>query len=414
MPRLERLSILVVSWNGLEHLETCLESLSGQRPPGVDVEILLFDNGSTDGTAERVRRRFPGVRLHRSERNLGFAEANDRLAEVAEGDALVLVNNDTRARPEWLAALADAYASAPGDVAGIAGAITDWEGERLDFGRGVMTFDGHAFALDQGRPLVVARQPASGDETLFGCGGNLLVRRRSFLDAGGFDPRYFAYFEDVDLGWRLWAGGERLLYSSEAAVHHRASATSRRLGNRRRGAMFERNAMWTMLKNLEPALRTELLPAIFATYLSRIGALLAAGGVEGLATAHDSPGASQHRPRASVRRRLAGHVRDLSRRAAGSSGDSALVVRSEAALAQLEALGGIFGGLTALEDERRRLLARRTRSDREIFERFPLWIVPTYPGDERFFDSEFFASLLPAAMQFERAALAEVIATTPE
>ncbi len=105
----------------------------------------------------------------------------------------------------------DALRSAPDDVAAVSGKIVDWDGERLDFGRGVMTFDGHAFQLDFRRPLARARVPKAGDELLFACGGNLLVRRRSFLAAGGFDESYFAYLEDVDLGWRLWSGGERVI-----------------------------------------------------------------------------------------------------------------------------------------------------------------------------------------------------------
>jgi GT2 family glycosyltransferase len=100
---------------------------------------------------------------------------------------VALLNNDTRPREGWLAALVEALAGAPGDVAAVSGQIVDWTGERLDFGRGLMTFDGHAFQLDFRRPLGRARLPADGDELLFPCGGNLLVKKRSFLDAGGFD-----------------------------------------------------------------------------------------------------------------------------------------------------------------------------------------------------------------------------------
>jgi hypothetical protein len=96
--------------------------------------------------------------------------------------------------------------------------------------------------------------PRAGEEP-FGCGGNLLVRRSSFLEAGGFDERYFSYFEDVDLGWRLWAGGERVIACPDATLRHRLSATSERLGNSRRGSLFERNALWTVVKNLEGSAR---------------------------------------------------------------------------------------------------------------------------------------------------------------
>ena len=274
MPELRRLSILIVSWNGREHLELCLPSLLEQRGrAGCEVEILCLDNGSIDGTAAWIEREHPEVRLVHSERNLGFAAGNNLLAREAGGDALLLINNDTRAEPDLVSIYAEAWRTAPDDVAALAGVLTDWGGDKLDFGRGVMTFDGHAFALDQGRPLERARLPEPGEELLFGCGGNLLIARRSFLEAGGFDETYFAYFEDVDLGWRLWSAGERVLACPSARARHRQSATASRLGHSRRGAMFERNALATVAKNLEGDLRLRLAPAVLLTYLSRLSAM---------------------------------------------------------------------------------------------------------------------------------------------
>ena len=218
-----KVSVCILSWNGRRHLETCLPALRAQRDPGVPWEVLVLDNGSDDGTVAWVRREHPWVRLVESPVNTGFCGGNNRLVAAAEGDAVALLNNDTRPREGWLAALVEALAGAPDDVAAVSGRILDWTGERLDFARGVMTFDGHAFQLDFGRPLERARVPADGDELLFPCGGNLLVKKRSFLDAGGFDEDYFAYLEDVDLGWRLWSGGERVCSPSA-----RWSTTARR------------------------------------------------------------------------------------------------------------------------------------------------------------------------------------------
>ncbi len=145
-----KLSILVASWNGRSHLELCLPAVAAQRDPGCPWELLLLDNGSRDGTAEWVRERHPWVRLVESPANLGFAEANNRLAALAEGDDLVLLNNDTRPEPERLAALADAAAAAAPDVAAIAGRLVDWQAERLDFGYGLRTFDGREGGADGG------------------------------------------------------------------------------------------------------------------------------------------------------------------------------------------------------------------------------------------------------------------------
>ena len=423
MRRVERVSILVVSWNGRDHLETCLPALVEQRAAGAEIEILVLDNGSSDGSAELVRRAYPDLVLAESPVNLGFAAGNNRLAELATGDVLVLVNNDTRVEPGWLAALVDAYRSAPEDVAAVAGRIVDWNAERLDFGRGLLTFDGHALPLDQGRPLARARLPESGEELLFGCGGNLLVRADSFRSAGGFDERFFAYFEDVDLGWRLWAGGERIVACAEAVVRHRLSATSARLGNRSRGALFERNALWTIAKNLEPPLRERLMPVVLLAFLARLDSMIAeeAGSRGLLGNALGSAPAKAGKETVAAKLRRFGPV-GFARRGAGKllrslaqavapkgNGGPRLEIAGDRSLAQLRALAGFLDELDAVEADRARILARRRRSDREIFERFPLWIVPTYPGDERLFASAAFAAWLPQELRFERAALADVL-----
>ena len=209
-------AVAVASWNGRRHLETLLPALEAQDDPGVPWEVLLFDNGSRDGTAAWVRRAFPRVRLVESPVNQGFCAANNRLVEASGADAVALLNNDTRPRRDWLAALVGALAAAPAEVAAVSGMIVDWEGERLDFARGAMTFDGHAFQVGFRRPLAgpgAAEVPADGAELPFPCGGNLLVRRGSFLAAGGFDEDRYPHpsIEDIDLGHRLTARGALVL-----------------------------------------------------------------------------------------------------------------------------------------------------------------------------------------------------------
>jgi GT2 family glycosyltransferase len=423
-----KLSILVVSWNGKTHLETCLPAIQAQRDPGCAWELLLLDNGSRDGTAPWVRARHPWVRLTESPTNLGFAEANNRLAALASGDELLLLNNDTLPAPDWLAAMADASASAAPDVAAIAGRLLDWSGERLDFGYGIRTFDGHAFQLDHRRPVADARIPASGEELPFACGANMLVRRRSFLEAGGFDATYFAYLEDVDLGWRLWAGGERILATGEALVRHRASGTSDRVGPYLRGSLFERNALLTAWKNLDDELWPKLMPAILVTFLARIEAILVAGNPGAAELLRYDPFTGQVLARGASTGEV---VRDRSwvdqwrrlgpvefvRRAAHWARRRLLRIVARGgfelahpqALAHLRAASHFFGLLDVAAAARAKALQRRKRSERELCERFPLYLIPTYLGDEALFASPGFASLLPDRPALARATLAEVM-----
>lgn len=439
-PPIRKVTVAILSWNGRRHLETCLVALAAQQDPGVDWEILVLDNGSTDGTAAWIRERWGGaarVRLVENAINLGFCGGNNRLAAVADGDAIALLNNDTRPEPGWLGSLVETLASAPADVAAVSGKIVDWNGERLDFGRGLMTFDGHAFQLDFRRPLEKARVPAAGEELAFACGGNLLIRRASFLAAGGFDESYFAYLEDVDLGWRLWSGGERIVFAPGAVVRHRSSATSDLLGLYNRGFLFERNAYLTAYKNYEAGLWEKILPAVMLTLLSRTEALLLANpGMETLRIdpyaghiANTAPGRPASPPPAvelppattwegfKVRWRGYGPREFLHRglRKLGIAPSPPVPVMDgprltdERTIAQFRALHWLTGHLDAAAAARAAVQKRRKRCDREIFERFPVYLVPTYPGDEALFASPGFQAWLPEELPIVRATLAEVM-----
>jgi GT2 family glycosyltransferase len=435
MSRISKVSVLVLSWNGLKHLEICLPALEAQQLPGRDFEILLLDNGSHDGTVAWVEQHHPRVRLLASQNNLGFCAGNNRLAEEAGGEALVLLNNDTRPREGWLAALVGALEAAPPDVAAVSGQIVDWQGERLDFARGMMTFDGHAFQLGYRRPLAGVELPAAGSELLFACGGNMIVRRSSFLAAGAFDADYFAYLEDVDLGWRLWAGGERVIFEPSATVHHRSMATSQVLGNENRGFLFERNALLTAYKNFDDDYWPRLLPLVLLTLIHRTQTLLVQNNPGGglitldpyagliantawpaaLAAAAEAAatGASPasfpktslaekwrgYGPRELFKRGVRKALRGLLPRFVFEDPAAAMPrVTDPRTLAQLRVLSWTIGHLEETAAKRRGLQARRKRSDAEIFERFPLAVVPTYPGDEKLFAGEAFAAAWPAGV----------------
>lgn len=445
-----KVSVAVLNWNGREHLERCLPALADQADPEAPWEVLVLDNGSRDGSAAWVRAQHPEVRLIESATNLGFCAGNNRLVAEAEGDAVAFLNNDTRPDRRWLAALVDALAAAPAEVAAVSGMIVDWAGERLDFARGVMTFDGHAFQAGFRRPLDRIDSdlmPADGAELLFACGGNMLIRRDSFLAAGGFDDDYFAYLEDVDLGWRLWAGGERVRFARDAVVHHRSMATSDLLGLFNRGFLFERNAFLTAYKNYEAGLWEQMLPAVLLTLISRTQTLLVQNNPGGSLLTLDpyagwiadtarpaadrstAPGAAaaavgRLRPaggplaelpakwrRLGTRELLRRAGRRLRRRLAGAPAAGTVQVADERTVAQFRVLTYLLGHLDRHADKRRRVQARRRVPDREIFARFPPYLVPTYPGDERLFTSPGFRAWLPADLPLIESTVEELIET---
>lgn len=447
---IRKASVLLVSWNGREHLEVCLDALARQVAPAIPWDCWVLDNGSTDGTVEWLRMRHPDVRVIASPVNLGFCAGYNRLVSATDADLVLFLNNDTQPAPEWLGEMVAAIADAPADVAAAAGLMVDWSGERLDFGRGVMTFDGHAFQLDSGRPLHSVTLPASAEEQLFACAGNMIVRRESFLAAGGFDEQFFAYYDDVDLGWRLWSGGERIVSAPRAVVRHRSAGTSDRLGMYNRGFLFERNAFLTAYKNYDAPLWEKLMPALMLTLVSRTTAYLTRNNPHGAMLAVDPfapssgqppggllpggqlPGGLARGTAAASPMATNGHsmsarwltpgrlTRDWLTRwrslpqATGPAVPTPMpmhpILSDELTVAQVRALAWLTRNMDAAAEHRRRVQARRRRPDAELFAMFPLHLVPTYAGDEALFHSPGFHAWLPETPALVFRTLAEIMA----
>jgi GT2 family glycosyltransferase len=265
-------SVLVVTYDGREHLESLLPSLRALDYPPELVEILCVDNGSRDGTAEMLEARFPEVRLLRNQRNEGFAAPNNAAARAARGEILALVNNDMRADPQWLREgvaplLADSKTAAVGCR------ILSWDGREIDFAGGTLGYTGFPVHPDLGRPPASLEQRDSAErwpEALFGCGGALLVRREVYLELGGFDEDFFAVLEDVDLGWRLNLAGWRVRLAPRAVVHHRRHGTLDRSGREKHRFLLLRNALLMAVKNYSSPRLSGLLAAVMALSVRRV------------------------------------------------------------------------------------------------------------------------------------------------
>jgi hypothetical protein len=235
-----------------------------------------------------------------------------------------------------------------------------------------------------------------GEERLFACGGLMAVRREEFLSSGGFDDDYFAYLEDVDFGWRQWIFGRRIIAEPRAVARHRGGATGEALGIFSRGYLFEKNAFATVYKNLGPDAFRDLMPAVVMTFVTRVGQMLA-GRNPGAAELERDPYAAPAAP-PSFARRLFGIAAETGAR---------IRVDDPLTLAHLRALSWIHRHHAALAEKRRAVQAGRRRPDAEIFAKFPLRLVPTYPGDERL-ASDFFAPFFASAPALVRTTLAEI------
>jgi hypothetical protein len=131
-----------------------------------------------------------------------------------------------------------------------------------------MAFNGHAFQRHFGEDVkAVGVQEAA--ETLFACGGAMLIRRDIFLGAGGFDDDYFAYFEDVDLGWRLWLMGHKVIFVPHAVAYHHHFGTTRKFAESKHLFLCERNALFNIYKNYSGENLARILPAALMLLINK-------------------------------------------------------------------------------------------------------------------------------------------------
>jgi GT2 family glycosyltransferase len=254
------ISVVIVNWNRRELLRACLESV--KRQDGVAFEIIVVDNGSTDGSPD-LALGF-GAQVIRNPENRGFCVANNQGIRAARGEFIALLNNDAEAEPGWLAALCRACSRAP-DVGMAASKVLVWEDpKRIDKTGHLMFPDGQN--RGRGTGMLDHGQYDREEEVLWPDGCAALYRREMLENIGGFDEDFFAYGDDAELGLRARIAGWRCIYTPSAVVRHHRGAT---LGkdSARRLELIERNRVLLALK-LFPWSLLWLNPVFFAARLA--------------------------------------------------------------------------------------------------------------------------------------------------
>lgn len=265
------ISVVIVTWNGREHLDACLPAVAAQQ--GVILETIVVDNGSTDGTVEHVRTRYPWARLVPLVENRGFAAGSNAGAREARGRFVAFLNNDTVPEPGWLQALVAGVSESDRFQLATSLIVYMDDPEVIDSAGDGLLRAGGAFKRYHGEHVDLAREQAE----VFGvCGAACLMPRRVFEELGGFDEDFFASHEDVDLSYRARLLGYRCRYVPGAVVRHRGSAT---LGRSSDFAVFhgQRNLEWVYVKNTPGGLLLRTLPghllyvAAAGLHFARIG-----------------------------------------------------------------------------------------------------------------------------------------------
>ena len=243
------ISVVIVNWNARDALEECLVSLEAQTD--ADFETIVVDNGSHDGSIERVRERFPRVKLIDTGANLGFAEGCNVGIAAASGSWIATLNNDTVVDARWIAELHEAARGAGPGVGMLQSRIVFRRAPARTNSTGVLLFrNGSARDRDFDVPV---RDDDALEEIFCPTAGAALYRRsmleRTRLPTGFFDRTFFMYFEDVDLGWRCRLAGYTALYVPGARVEHEFQMSSKKRPGRFIGMHLKRNRMRMLLKN---------------------------------------------------------------------------------------------------------------------------------------------------------------------
>jgi N-acetylglucosaminyl-diphospho-decaprenol L-rhamnosyltransferase len=212
-----RPAVYIPNFNGAERIGRALRSLREQSRP---VDVVVVDNGSSDGSLELLREKFPEVAVLALERNLGFGAALNRAIAEHRGDPLLLLNDDAEAGPRFVEALLDAAAEG---VQSVAGVLLQERAPELIDSAGVVA-DSTLMGFDHlhGERLTAAAAAAG---PLGPSGGAALYDRAAFEAVGGFDERIFLYYEDLDLALRMAAAGARCRLAAEATAVHAYSAS---------------------------------------------------------------------------------------------------------------------------------------------------------------------------------------------
>ena len=223
------ISVAIVSYNTRDLLRACLRSLFARQEDGeASLEIIVADNGSSDGSLDMVRAEFPSVQVIETGENLGFGRANNLALQNAQGRAFCLLNSDAEVLPGALSLPLAALDADP--KIGLVGGQLLWPDGRLQTSYGddptlAGVFREQTFLSARGGAHTVAPPAALTDVPQI-CGAFMLIRPQAWREMGGFDPQYFMYNEDVDLNFRLRRAGWRVVFLPQARITHHLGASS--------------------------------------------------------------------------------------------------------------------------------------------------------------------------------------------
>jgi GT2 family glycosyltransferase len=283
----KKVTIIIPNYNGLHFMEPCFDALAKQTYQ--DYELLVVDNGSTDGSPEWLKEHgIPSILLPT---NTGFSGAVNEGILAAKTDYVILLNNDTEPEPDYVAEILKAIEASPRIFSVSPKMIQLYHKDLMDDGGDMYSIMGWAYQRGVGQEIERYDRPC---HVFSACAGAAIYRRSVFDEIGLFDEMHFAYLEDIDVGYRAKIAGYYNRYCPTAQVYHVGSGTSGSKYNAFKVRLAARNNVYLNYKNMPaPQLLVNSLPiaaGIFGKYMffRKLGfAKEYVGGIlEGVRTCH--------------------------------------------------------------------------------------------------------------------------------
>lgn len=242
---MREITVVIPNLNGKKYLSSCLCALYENTE--IEMDVIVVDNGSTDRSIEEARSVYPKVRYILLDKNYGFSKAVNEGIKIAKTPYVILLNNDTKVEKRFVETLLNTIKSDK-TIFSVEAKMLQYENpHKIDSAGTFYNVLGWAFARGKG---CLDTKYNKRCETFAACAGAAIYRKKVFNEIGMFDENYFAYLEDIDIGYRARTYGYRNMYEPKARVLHVGSASSGGRHNRFKVKYSARNNIYLIHKNM--------------------------------------------------------------------------------------------------------------------------------------------------------------------
>lgn len=280
------ITVVIPNYNGIRFLKGCLEAVLQQVETTPAYEVIVVDNGSTDGSRELIAQYFPTVRLEALQENTGFCHAVNVGIGKSRAKYVLLLNNDTKVKNDFVLELYREIEKRE-KAFSVSAKMLMWDRpELIDDAGDRYCVLGWAYGRGKGKSAAAYNHPC---EIFSACGGAAIYRRSVFEEIGLFDEAHFAYLEDLDIGYRARLRGYRNYYAPSAEVVHYGSASSGSRYNEWKTGLAAANSVYVIQKNMPLIQRVLNFPFLLTGFLvkylffckKRMGSVYCKGLMEG-------------------------------------------------------------------------------------------------------------------------------------